>query len=72
VTRPSYPAPRTVADRIRRAMRSRGIDLAHIDDAELGVRLVSMPAAVADDRKAAARWMRYGTVDEPIFGSIHR
>ncbi len=71
MSRRRHPPARTVADRIRRELARHGVDTRALDDRELGDRLLAMPVEVADDQQQAARWMRFGTVSEPVTGSIH-
>lgn len=55
-----------VADVMRQRAMALGHDLSHIDDDEMGARLVAMPLDVADDVTSAALWMRFACDEQEI------
>jgi hypothetical protein len=56
----------TVGEVMRENARAAGIDLSHVDDAELGVRFVSMPVALTEEERLVSIWMRYGMPEAPV------
>lgn len=50
-----------LADVIRRRAAALGWPLGHVDDDELGARLVAMPLEVTDDPRAAVLWLSFAT-----------
>lgn len=53
----------TVGDILRERAAALGLDLAHLDDSELGSRLASMPLDLADSEEGTATWLVWGTRD---------